>query len=82
MGITLNLTAVLITAIICLTVCFICKSSKDEKEPDEKKDWKYGTISEVPRFTAKEGNKQDEKLDFFAREYKEERERKKGDIKP
>ena len=36
MAITLNLTAVLITAIICLTLCFICKMGQATKAGGKK----------------------------------------------
>lgn len=89
MGITINLTEVLITAIICLTICLVFKISKDKEiellkaeyyygEQDEKPDIQKNNVIEVPCFGTKEEVKQGKRLV----EYVEEQARKKGDIEP
>jgi len=78
MGITLNLTAVLITAIICGTLCIICMSSKDEKKPDTKPRPKKDNVIEIPQFVGQRKSGQEQHLV----EYMEDQERKRGDIEP
>ena len=49
---TINLTAVLITAIICFTICFVGKSSKVEKK-DEKAEQAAGdNVIQIPPYIA------------------------------
>ena len=78
MAITLNLTAVLITAIICLTLCFVCKCGKDEKKPDKKQQSQKNNVIEIPQFVGQRKSDQERHL----MEYMEDQARRRGDIEP
>lgn len=80
MSITLNLTAVLITTIICLTLCFVCKNANDENKADKKRQAAKAkdNVIEIPRFVAQNKSGQEQHLV----EYMEEQARKRGDIEP
>ena len=68
MAITINLTAVLITAMICFTLCFVCKCSRDEEK--KKQPERMENVIQVPKHTYK----QDQRLI----EYMEEKARREG----
>lgn len=76
MTITLNLTPVLITAIICVTLCVICKNSKGEKKEEkvellELKGREPECIREVQKYTGR-------KIDQHSLDYMEELARREG----
>ena len=76
MVITINLTAVLMTAFICFTICYACKTSKDENTAGNRPLQQKGKVIEIPRFVTENKNGQGQRLV----EYVEEQARQKGDI--
>ena len=56
---TINLTAVLITFIICATLCALCKMAQKDKTKEQKKETK---VLEVPTFTNQRQSNQEQRL--------------------
>ncbi len=57
---TINLTAVLITFIICVTLYALCKMAQKDKAKEQKKE--EAKVLEVPAFTNQRRNNQEQHL--------------------
>ena len=76
MVITINLTAVLMTAFICFTICYACKTSKDENTAGKKPLPQMGNVIEIPKFVAERKSSQEQHLVEYVENYASQ----KGDI--